>query len=381
MPAEEYQGFEQGPIRPPSEARSLLVRVMRNCPWNRCRFCGVYKETRFSRRPVDHVLRDVDAVAAFVRAFRKMEPAGRRTGADIVKAATTGEVDERALCAAWDWYQTGMKSVFLQDADPLLLPSAELLMVLERLRTHFPRIERITTYARSRSVVRMSVEELSALRAAGLDRIHIGFETGCDEILAFMDKGVTRAIHIDAGRKVKEAGMELSAYYMPGLGGRTLWRENAAGTAELMDQVDPDFIRLRSLAVLDHAPLAGDVAQGGFIKSGDLENAREILYFLKHLECTRARVVSDHILNISQGVEGKLPEDRERMLDELRRFLALDPQEQVLYRIGRRGALFACLDDLTDPDRRRRAEHVCRQLGATVSNIDDLTDWMVKRFV
>jgi hypothetical protein len=275
----------------------------------------------------------------------------------------------------------GMRSVFLQDANPLAGPAADIIAVLRHLRQHFPGIERITTYARARTVARHALEDLVAMREAGLNRIHIGFETGSDRVLRFMDKGVTKALQVEAGRKVKAAGIELSAYYMPGLGGRELWRENALETAALMNQVNPDFIRLRTLAIPDHLELALDVAEGRFRKANDVENVEEILLFLKHLQGIRSRIVSDHILNLLQDLEGALPDDRERMVAQLEAFLVLPPDEQVLYRLGRRRGVFAGLSDLQDPRRRAHAERLRNQLGVNAENIDSITDQLVKRFV
>jgi len=281
----------------------------------------------------------------------------------------------------WNWYKAGMHSIFLQDADPLIVRPADLIAILGRLRAHFPQTERITTYARSRSLAKVSVDDLRAMRAAGLNRIHVGFESGSDQVLTLMQKGVSKAVHVEGGRKVKEAGIELSAYYMPGLGGCELWREHALETADLMNQVAPDFIRLRTLAVPEYLPLAADLAAGTFTKGGDVENAREILLFLENLKGIDSMVVADHILNISQDIQGKIPEDRERMLDELRIFLALDPHEQMIYRVGRRRGVFYGLTDLRDPRARARAERLCTELGATPENVDSITDDLVKRFI
>ena len=384
MPAGEayYRGFEQGPIRPPSEARSLLIRVTRNCPWNRCRFCPVYKDTDFSRRPLAHVLTDIEAVAAWVETFA---PAAvwRPQGQDESESAAPPgpPLDPGAENAAWNWYRSGMKSVFLQDANPLAVPPAEMIAILSLLKERFPGIERITTYARSRTVARIEPDDLAKMRAAGLDRVHIGFETGSDEILRFMDKGVTKALQIEGGRRIKAAGMQLSAYYMPGLGGRRLWRENALETADLMNQVDPHFIRLRTLAIPDHLVLAQDVARGRFEKANDIETAQEILLFLESLEGITSTVVSDHILNLFEDVGGKLPGDRDAMTAEVKAFLALEPVEQVLYRIGRRSGLFHGLSDLSDPQRSDRAWRLVRELNVTPGNVDAVTDQMVKRFI
>jgi radical SAM superfamily enzyme YgiQ (UPF0313 family) len=384
MPAEDacYRGFEQGPIRPPSDARSLLIRVTRNCPWNRCRFCQVYKGTDFSRRPLAHVLADIEAVAAWVETFAPGAVRRPQTEEAAGRALASGPpLDPAAEHAAWNWCRAGMTSVFLQDANPLAISPAEMIAILSLLKERFPGIERITTYARSRTVARIDPEDLAKMRAAGLDRVHIGFESGSDEILQFMDKGVTKALQIEAGRKIKAAGMELSAYYMPGLGGRRLWRENALETADLMNLVDPDFIRLRTLAIPDHLVLAEDVAQGRFEKASDIDVAQEILLFLESLEGITSTVVSDHILNLFEDIGGTLPGDRERMTAEIRAFLALEPGEQVIYRVGRRSGLFRGLSDLADPRRRASARRLVQELNATPGNVDALTDQMVKRFI
>ena len=58
---EKKLAFEQGPIRPPNEARSLLLRITRNCPWNQCLFCPVYKRRKFSLRSVEEIKEDIQA--------------------------------------------------------------------------------------------------------------------------------------------------------------------------------------------------------------------------------------------------------------------------------------------------------------------------------
>jgi hypothetical protein len=216
---------------------------------------------------------------------------------------------------------------------------------------------------------------------SGLNRVHVGFESGSDTILALMNKGVTKAVQVEAGKKVKTAGIELSAYYMPGLGGLDLLEENAVETADLMNKVNPDFIRLRTLAVPDRVALARDADEGRFRKAGDVETAREILLFLERLDGIGSTIVSDHVINLIQDLEGKLPEDRGHMIAGLQAFLALDPQQQMLYRIGRRQGLFLGLSDMLDPRRRALAERARRELGVTEANIDDVTNELVKRFV
>jgi len=377
-----YRGFEQGPIRPPSEARSLLIRVTRNCPWNRCAFCPVYKGSRFSLRSVEHVIRDIDAVHRYVEKLR-------REGGNLPMAKarhlapdpSEAGADMAAFQAAVHWSLGTMDSVFLQDANSLIMPPKDLIRVLEHLKKRFPWVRRITSYARSHTVARISDHHLSAMAAAGLNRIHIGLESGSDRVLKKVKKGVDKATQIKSGQKIKTAGMELSEYVMPGLGGRSLSEEHAAETADALNQIDPDFIRLRTLAVPNGSPLAEQIAAGEFEKMTDVETAAEIRRFIQALEGITSRIVSDHILNLFEEIEGRLPEDKPRMLDALDRFLTLKAEEQMLYQVGRRLGLFSRIDELSLDNRRRRAEQACRQFGITPSNVDDTIDELMKQFI
>ena len=283
---ESYQGFEQGPIRPPSEAYSLLVRVSRNCPWNRCKFCHLYKGSRFSIRPVEHVKRDIDAVYRHVESVRALgDHTGTITRGDIQPLAASLEPTEwPAFQAAVNWVASGMESIFLQDANSLIVPPADLLEILRHLQTCFGRGIRITSYARSHTIARIKDQDLAAFAAAGLNRLHIGLESGSDEVLKMVSKGVTKATHIKAGRKVKRSGIELSEYIMPGLGGRALSAAHATETADALNQINADFIRIRTLALPTTVPLYADYAAGRFEKSGDVEMAAELLALLEMLE-------------------------------------------------------------------------------------------------
>jgi len=382
MPAvDPYQGFEQGPIRPPSESGSLLIRVTRNCPWNRCTFCGLYKDERFSRRPVAHVLHDIDTVRHYVELLQ-LRSAAANTG--VGSLPSLGEMDggqQIAWHAACNWLHAGARSVFLQDSNSLVIKPDHLVTILQHLKTAFPGIERITSYARSQTIARISDQDLNRIAAAGLNRIHIGLESGSDRILARIKKGADKQTHIRAGCKVKRAGMELSEYFMPGLGGRELSREHALESADALNQINPDFIRLRTLAIPDSIELAGEVANGAFAKMGDREIAEELLLFLQSLAGITSRVKSDHILNLFEEIDGVLPDDRERMLAVIHRFLAMDPEEQVLYQIGRRIGLFRRLDDCRDPRLRQQALGYVEQFMATPANVDQISDALMQQFI
>lgn len=381
---ETYLGFEQGPIRPPSEVYSLLLRVTRNCPWNQCTFCPIYKEAKFSRRPVEHVKKDIDAVHTHIESIRELaDEEGRVPRSEIEKLTSDVRTQtEPSFIAAFNWYFAGgMESVFIQDANSLIIQPKNLIEILKHLKTRFPRIKRITSYARSQTVSRMKEEDLKAIGEAGLNRIHIGLESGSDEVLKMVKKGVTKEQHIQAGQKVKKAGIELSEYYMPGLGGKRLLKEHTLETADALNRIDPDFIRLRTLAIPNHCPLYEDWQAGRFEKCTELEVIEEIQLLIESLDGITGQVKSDHILNLFQDLEGKLPEDRERMLNILRTFLAMDRERQRLYQVGRRIGVFSCLDDMTKPNRMARAQRAYRQVGGELADLNRVTDELMKRFI
>ena len=380
---ERYQGFEQGPIRPPSEANSLLIRITRNCPWNHCTFCPVYKDQRFSVRPLGHVLQDIDAVHRQVQLLQQTADESGRIRREQIKdlADTSQPTDIQAFYAALNWVVGGMKSIFLQDANSLIIKPLDLITILKHLRECFPWVERITSYARSHTIARISAENLAEMQAAGLNRIHIGLESGSDEVLKRVMKGVSKATQIKAGRKVKAAGMELSEYVMPGLGGRALSETHARQTADALNQIDPDFIRLRSLAIPDHVPLNQDYQEGEFEKCNDIEMAAEILTFVENLDGITSFVRSDHILNLFQELEGRLPEDKPAMMKPIQDFLAMDSERQTLYIVGRRLGIFSKLSDMQSVRRFNRAEKACLELGITPQNVAAVADELMKRFI
>ena len=196
---EEYKGFEQGPIRPPSEAESLLIRISRNCPWNRCTFCPVYKGTTFSLRPVEHVLRDIDTVKWYVDAILD----ARRTGSSLENIAPPGQQqDNYAINGAYNFISGGMKSIFLQDGNSLIIKPEDIITILIHLQQSFPMVERITSYARSHTIARIKDIDLKTMKDPGLNRIHIGLESGSNEVLKRVAKGVTQEIHILVERPV-----------------------------------------------------------------------------------------------------------------------------------------------------------------------------------
>ncbi|HKL49068.1 MAG TPA: radical SAM protein, partial [Desulfuromonadales bacterium] len=334
---DNYQGFELGPIRPPSEANSLLLRITRNCPWNKCTFCGLYKGEMFGIRKVDHIRRDIDRVRHYVDEIEKTvnAKAGEHRALASLQAGLT-RADQLAFHAAMTFMRGGMKSIFLQDANTLVVKPDDLVEILQHARQAFPHVDRVTSYARSASVARIGDDDMSRLAAAGLNRVHIGMESAADEVLAFVRKGVDKQTQILAGQKVKKAGIELSEYFMPGLGGEALSRENALETADALNQINADFIRIRTLAIPEVVELHKEIEAGTFKPLDGKQKAEELLIFLDHLQGINSTVKSDHILNLLQEVEGRLPQDQGSMTAPIRAFLAMEPQKQMFYIVGRR---------------------------------------------
>lgn len=378
----EYNGFEQGPIRPPSEANSLLIRVTRNCPWNKCTFCPVYKGEKFSKRPVEHVLKDIDLVADIVDRISDMSQ-GKPITRDMVIKASQG-VEEKnmdALYAALNWASGGMESVFLQDANSLVLKPAELIKVLKHLRERFPFIKRITSYARSSTIAKISDEDMVEMGKSGLNRIHIGMESGSDNVLNLVKKGATKEKHIIAGQKVKRAGISLSEYVMPGLGGREFSNEHALETADALNQIEPDFIRIRTLAIPKIIPLHEDYVSGKFKKITDREAAEELRLFISSLDKMNSRITSDHVLNLFEDVNGLLMSSKDEMLEKIDSFFELSDYDKMIYQVGRRIGLFRGVKDMKIDSSYSRAEEMARRNNVTPENVDDVISELMKRFI
>jgi radical SAM superfamily enzyme YgiQ (UPF0313 family) len=344
--------FEQGPIRPPSEAGSLLIRVSRNCPWNRCAFCRTYKNRKFELRSVEEINRDIDSMSEISEALQELS----------IREGDRGLISEKVVNIVFDgysrfdeyhravalWLYHGGESVFLQDADSLVMKTDDILSILQHIRGAFPSVTRITTYCRSKTAARKSLAELQSLREAGLARIHVGMESGLNPLLKLIHKGATAAEHIEGGQKIRAAGISLCEYVIPGLGGRLYSREHARETARVINAIDPDFVRLRTLHVVQGTPLMERMQKGEFSPRSDEDILREIKDLISGLEGIKTTIVSDHILNLLEEIEGKLPRDKQMMLDVLERYFSLSEEQRLVFRLGRRSGIYRRLDDLSE---------------------------------
>jgi len=348
------RSFEIGAIRPPSEggSNSLLLRLTRNCPWSRCRFCyGImYGREKFELRSLDEIKADIDTVKSIAKEINlvswELGCAGEinhQVAPVMVNRDTALRLNE-CFVMVFNWLYSGGKAVFLQDANSLAMPTEKLIEALQYLREKFPGINRITTYARSKTLAKKPVEKLKALRQAGLSRIHVGLETGDDELLKHVDKGVTSAGHILAGKRAKEAGFELSEYVMIDLGGRARYREHAENTARVLNEIDPDFIRLRPLRLIPGVPMLDEYERGELKLSSPHERLEELKIFVQGLNFT-GRLCFDHFLNawyrdgsrtrtlFSQDYNGyKFPEQKAEVLALVDEGLRVDESVHLHYK-------------------------------------------------
>jgi radical SAM superfamily enzyme YgiQ (UPF0313 family) len=330
--AEKYT-FETGVYRPPSEggSNSLLVRLTRNCPWNRCTFCGMYKTEKFQVRSVAEIKQDIDAMAA---TRDDLAALSRRSGEDggISHLGAMALIEKYPVlnnhpgfAMLYHWLLSGGKTAFLQDANSLIMKTDHLLEVLAHLRQTFPSIIRVTSYARSKTLVQKPPDELKAIRLAGLDRLHVGLESGDDTVLQQIRKGATADIHIKGGRKALEAGFELSEYWMPGLGGKAMWQAHAENTARVLSAIDPHYIRSRPFRAWPGTPLARDVAEQRVEMLTPAEQLRELRLTVQKLSVS-SRVCFDHVGNYWKDLQGRLlfshsyqgyqfPQEKQTVLD------------------------------------------------------------------
>ncbi|MEM3641117.1 MAG: radical SAM protein [Candidatus Bathyarchaeia archaeon] len=345
--------FEVGPIRPPSEGGScsLLIRVTRNCPWNQCKFCygTPYNREKFQLRRLEEIRKDIDTaktiselIMAIAEKLGGLDWAARLIDPYFLYGKDFIELDEResknfqSIVNVFNWIHSGRKSVFLQDANSLILPTSELVEVVNYLRQTFPSLERITSYARAKTLAQKTLEELKELRRAGLSRLHVGLETGDDDLLKYVNKGVTSQELVFAGRNAKEAGFELSLYWMPGLGGKTMSKNHAINTANVLNMINPDFVRSRKFIPRKGTPMYEEWKNGRIQLLSPHEELKEIQMMIEHLEIT-GRVCFDHYINpayktghdrvwvFKQDYSGyKFPEEKFKVLKLIEYALEID---------------------------------------------------------
>jgi radical SAM superfamily enzyme YgiQ (UPF0313 family) len=286
----------EGPIyRPPSEADSLLIQATVGCPHNKCTFCMVYKKgPPYKVRPLDEICEDIREASHS--------------------------------------YGKKVQSLFFPAGNTIAMPTEDLRAICRFAGETFPQLKRITVYGSSQYVARKGLAGLKVLRAAGLSRIHVGLESGDDVILKKVKKGTTASEQVEAGRMAKETGIELSEYVILGLGGIERTEAHAQATAEAINAIEPDFVRLRTLVPKINTLLLHEINKGRFqllSPHGVLEETRLLI---ENITC-RTILTSDHYTNYL-NLSGKLPEDKERLLAEITRALSWDESRFRAHFVG-----------------------------------------------
>lgn len=375
MQENNFGTFRIGPIRPPSEAQSLLLQVTAGCTWNKCKFCQLYKRSQFKAYTVDSIKEDIDTMSKYRDLFLSMINENGSVDRGKLQSVTSAMDTEEYQCFMMvaNWISTGGKNVFLQDGNTIALKAERLEEVLIYLKETFPSIERITSYGRAETLSRVSAEQYKALKKAGLDRIHSGFETGSDEVLELINKGTTSEQQITAGKNIKTGGIELSVYFMPGVGGKRLSKDNAMGTARVVNEVNPDYVRIRSAVVKRKSDLWEEYQAGTYLLCSENEKVIEIRTLIEETKNCDGILVSDHMINLLQNVQGRLKEDNDYMLGLIDSYLALPAEEQKMFQFARRKMM------ITDPlEMKQIPENQLEELRKHCNSIPSEEAWTEK---
>lgn len=279
-----YEGIV---YRPPSEANSLLIQATIGCPHNKCAFCAMYKGKPFRIRTVADIKEDLRQAAAY--------------------------------------YGQDVETLFFPDGNTIIMRTEQLEEVFGYSRELFPRLKRITVYGSARFINLKSLSELERLKSAGLSRIHSGMESGDDVTLARLNKGATASEIVEAGLKVRAAGIEQSEYVLIGAGGRERSREHSQGSATVLNAIRPEFIRLRTFIPMAGTPLYEQWQAGTFGLLTPHEALRETALFVEALEAPGSQLYSDHGSNYAY-INGPMPDSKAGMLHTIEQLLQV-PEE------------------------------------------------------
>lgn len=288
--------YEGTVYRPPSEANSLIIQVSIGCSHNKCTFCKMYRDKHFRIRDVSAILEDIDVARQRYR---------------------------------------HVKRIFLADGNALILKTNDLMKIILRAKEIFPECERIGVYAATKDILRKSDEELKELNKAGLGIAYLGIESGSDEILNDIKKGVCSDEIIKAGKKIKDSGIKLSVTVISGLGGRTRWQEHAIKSARVINEINPDYLGLLALRIKPGTELYEQLQKGDFNPLTPNEVAMETTEFIKNIDIENCIFRNNHAGNYF-FLGGSLPYDKEKMLKELHELVNKDFNYDVRYELFRR---------------------------------------------
>lgn len=275
--------YEGSIYRPPSEASSLIVQATVGCSHNKCLFCTLYKDKQFRIRPLADILADLDWVH-------------QHQGA-------------------------GIERVFLADGDALIMKTQDLITLFNRCRELFSSLKRIGVYGSPQSILLKTDEEMARLKEAGLGIIYLGIESGSDAVLRDMNKGVTAETMIHAGRRVKTSGIALSAMVILGLGGQALSMAHARESARVCSAIQPEYLSLLTLMIDHHSALVPLIQSGRFSEISPEEALLELRELVSGLDLEKTVLRSNHASNYV-SINGRLPKDKDRILQEIDRCLS-----------------------------------------------------------
>ena len=260
-------------IRPPSEANSLLLQVTVGCSHNKCSFCPTYKREKFR-----------------IKSFAEIEE-------DILEASRYRAVEK----------------IFLCDGDVLILPQKRLVEIMSSIQQHIKGVKRVGCYANAKSILRKTPEELVQLRELGLLIVYLGVETGNDDLLRTICKGATNAQLVEAGRRVKNAGIALSVTVLLGIGGIEKSVEHALDTAKILTDIDPDYIGALTVMVVPGTPLYEDYVKGVFVLPDTFGFLRELEVMVAHSDLTNCFFTSNHASNYLP-IRARMPLEKEKTI-------------------------------------------------------------------
>ena len=273
--------YEGDIYRPPGEWKSYLLQATVGCSNNTCTFCNMYRDKKFHIRPMADILEDIRMAKA---------------------------------------YYGDVRRVFLCDGDAIIMRTADLITILDTLYATFPSLEKVTTYAGPRSTLTKTPEELKLLREHGLARAYLGVETGSDTLLRQIKKGVDARQMLEAGTRLREAGMDLWVMILLGLGGRDGSEQHILDTAAMMNEMKPRHLSALTLTLYPGTELYADYRAGKFQPITPMDSLREARLLVEKLEVDPLHFTCDHASNYVP-LKGSLPEDRGDFLTRLDRAL------------------------------------------------------------
>ena len=303
--------FEQGPIRPVDEADSLLIRTTRGCPWNRCTFCSLYDNMKFSLRSLSEIKKDIHAAKQYFNGHP-------------------------------------FETCFLQDGDSFVMQTKDLIEVLKTLKTAFPSLKQISSYGRAQTMVKKSPSAMKDIFEAGLNKLYCGMESGSLQVLERIKKGITPASIIKSAHMAKQAGMNTTQFIIMGLGGTELSETHAIETAKVLNEINPNHIRILAIGVKPGSGLDLQMQNKEFTLPSETQIISEQRLMLENLEDITSHYANHHSVDLLLEVRGQLPENKERLLNILDQFLSLNKTDQINFILGKRLGYYHKLSDQED---------------------------------